>query len=79
MLKGRYQWLGRDTAQIIKRRDFAIDASFKVMVSFCLPRDILRGYCNDIPRTFAMAEPSKGPKKANNRLTLPGIQLDERQ
>ena len=26
------------------------------------------GYCSDIPRTFSMAEPSKGPKKANNRL-----------
>ena len=26
------------------------------------------GYCSDIPRTFSTAEPSKGPKKANNRL-----------
>ena len=26
------------------------------------------GYCSDIPCTFSMAEPSKGPKKANNRL-----------
>ena len=26
------------------------------------------GHCSDIPRTFLMAEPSKGPKKANNRL-----------
>ena len=26
------------------------------------------GYCSDIPHTFSMAEPSKGPKKANNRL-----------
>ena len=22
------------------------------------------GYCSDIPRTFSMAEPSKGPEKA---------------
>ena len=34
----------------------------------CLTRDILRGYCSVIPRTFSTAEPSKGPKKANNRL-----------
>ena len=26
------------------------------------------GYCSDIPRTFLTAEPSKGPKKAKNRL-----------
>ena len=26
------------------------------------------GYCNDIPLTFSTAEPSKGPKKANNKL-----------
>ena len=26
------------------------------------------GYCSDIPRTFSTAEPSKGPKKAINRL-----------
>ena len=26
------------------------------------------GYCSDIPRTFLMAEHSKGPKMANNRL-----------
>ena len=26
------------------------------------------GYCSDIPRTFSTAEPSKGSKKANNRL-----------
>ena len=26
------------------------------------------GYCNDILHIFSMAEPSKGPKKANNRL-----------
>ena len=26
------------------------------------------GYCSDIPRTFSTAEPSKGPKKAKNRL-----------
>ena len=31
-------------------------------------RDILRGYCSVIPRTFSTAEPSKGPKKANSRL-----------
>ena len=36
--------------------------------SHLLTRDILRGYCSVIPRTFSMAEPSKGPKKANNRL-----------
>ena len=28
-----------------------------------LTRDILRGYCSDIPRTFSTAEPSKGPKR----------------
>ena len=28
----------------------------------------LQRYCSDIPRTFSMAEPFKGPKKANNRL-----------
>ena len=28
---------------------------------------VLRGYCRVIPRTFSTAEPSKGPKKANNR------------
>ena len=28
----------------------------------------VEGYCNDIPCTFSTAEPSKGPKKANNRL-----------
>ena len=28
-LKGRYQWLGLDMVQIIIKRDFAIDASFK--------------------------------------------------
>ena len=32
-----------------------------------LTHDILRGYCSDIPHTFSMAEPSKGPKKANNK------------
>ena len=26
------------------------------------------GYCSDVLRAFSMAEPSKGPKKANNRL-----------
>ena len=26
------------------------------------------GYCSDVLRTFSTAEPSKGPKKANNRL-----------
>ena len=26
------------------------------------------GYCGNIPCTFSTAEPSKGPKKANNRL-----------
>ena len=26
------------------------------------------GYCSDILYTFSTAEPSKGPKKANNRL-----------
>ena len=33
-----------------------------------LTGDILRGYCSAISRTFLTAEPSKGPKKANNRL-----------
>ena len=33
-----------------------------------LTHDILRGYCSVIPRSFSTAEPSKGPKKANNRL-----------
>ena len=28
----------------------------------------LVGYCSDIPRTFLTEKPSKGPKKANNRL-----------
>ena len=28
-----------------------------------LTRDILRGYCSVIPRTFSTAEPFKGPKK----------------
>ena len=32
--------------------------------------DILQGYCSDILRTFLTADPSKGPKKANNRLNL---------
>ena len=32
----------------------------KVMASFAY-RDILRGYCSDIPRTFLTAEPSKRP------------------
>ena len=27
-------------------------------------------YCSDIPRTFSMAEPSKGPKKAKNKLNF---------
>ena len=39
----------------------------KVLASFAY-RGILRGYCSDIPRTFSTAEPSKRPKKANNRL-----------
>ena len=30
--------------------------------------DIIRGCCSTIPLTFSTAEPSKGPKKANNRL-----------
>ena len=33
-----------------------------------LTRGVLRGYCSVIPRTFSTAEPSKYPKKANNRL-----------
>ena len=33
-----------------------------------LTRGVLGGYCSVIPRTFSTAEPSKGPKKANNRL-----------
>ena len=34
---GRYQWLRRDTAQIIIRRDFTIDALFKSCSVICLP------------------------------------------
>ena len=39
----------------------------KVMASFAYPWHPTK-YCSDIPRTFSTAEPSKGPKKANNRL-----------
>ena len=38
-----------------------------VMASFAYPRHPTK-YCSDIPRTFSTVEPSKGPKKANNRL-----------
>ena len=44
-----------------------------------LTRDILRGYCSVIPRTFSTKEPSKGPKKANKRLNATWNTLDVRQ
>ena len=58
----------------------AINARF-VRKLWChlLTRDILRGYCSDIPRTFSTAEPSKGPKTPTIGSTLPGIRLEVRQ
>ena len=43
--------------------DFSETAPLQRYTAFCVV-----GYCSDIPRTFLRAEPSKGPKKANNRL-----------
>ena len=34
----------------------------------CRDTPLPAGYCSDIPRTFSTADPSKGSKKANNRL-----------
>ena len=55
----------RNTAQIIIRRDFTIDTSFKSYGVICLPVTYMyyEGTCSDVLCTFLMAEPSKGPKK----------------
>ena len=50
-----------------------------VMASFAYPRHPTRVVQRHSAH-FSTAEPSKGPKKANNRLnTLPGIRFDVRQ
>ena len=43
--------------------DFSETAPFQRYAASCVV-----GYCSDIPCTFSTAEPSKGPKKANDRL-----------
>ena len=43
--------------------DFSETAPLQRYTASCIV-----GYCSDIPHTFSTAEPSKGPKKANNRL-----------
>ena len=42
--------------------DFSETAPLQRYTASCIV-----GYCSDFPRTFSTAEPSKGPKKANNR------------
>ena len=46
--------------------DFSETTSLQRYTASCVV-----GYCSDIPRTFSTAEPSKGPKKAKNRLNSP--------
>ena len=43
--------------------DFSETAPLQRYTASCIV-----GYCSDIPHTFSTAEPSKDPKKANNRL-----------
>ena len=43
--------------------DFSKNAPLQRFTTSCIV-----AYCSDIPRNFSTAEPSKGPKKANNRL-----------
>ena len=50
------------------KKGFRDRRSIQELWRHLLTGDILRGYCSAIPRTFLTAEPSKGPKKANNRL-----------
>ena len=45
------------------RGDFSETAPLQRYTASCVV-----GYCSDIPRTFSTVEPSKGPKKASNRL-----------
>ena len=52
-------------ADFYKKR-FSYKCFVRKLWHHLLTHDILQ-YCSDIPCTFSMAEPSKGPKTANNR------------
>ena len=53
------------TEQTFIRRDYCLIRKLWRSLLTC---DMLPGYCSDVLRTFSMAEPSKGPKMAKNRL-----------
>ena len=53
----------QQATEVEKCVDFSETAPLQRYTASCVVE-----YCSDIPRTFSTADPSKGPKKANNRL-----------